>query len=284
MRAIRWSDNDRYFGRFTYAHERRSGRGLTIMLGSGHDEYPGCRLRVGAFGHTLIVALPAIIKPHRTWYEITSEPTRSQIIAQGREPGYWDEHDNEYGFSFFEGSLHTHYGAQTHDSRTDKTKVWFLPWRSWRFIRLSLYDIKGDHWWTDLKGRWSTPAYAHNESAKARCPSTSFEFADFDGERIIAKTLIEEREWAFGEGKFKWLSLFRRNKVNRSLDLWFSSEVGRRKGSWKGGTIGHSIEMLPDELHEAAFRRYCEQHKLTFIGLAQGIEAAPAGETGGDST
>ena len=27
----------------------------------------------------------------------------------------------------------------------------------------------------------------------------------------------------------------------------------------KGGTVGHSIDMLPGELHEAAFRRYCEK-------------------------
>lgn len=49
---------------------------------------------------------------------------------------------------------------------------------------------------------------------------------------------------------------------------------GPEKGSWKGGTIGHSIEMLPDELHEAAFRRYCDQdhrakgrsYRIRFIG------------------
>jgi hypothetical protein len=46
----------------------------------------------------------------------------------------------------------------------------------------------------------------------------------------------------------------------------FSSEVGERKGSWKGGTIGHSITLLPNELHEAGFRRYCEKEGLKFIG------------------
>jgi hypothetical protein len=97
------------------------------------------------------------------------------------------------------------------------------------------------------------------------CPAPRFDFLDFDGERITATTRIEEREWRLGEGRFKWLSIFRRPKVCRSLDLQFSSEVGRRKGSWKGGTIGHSIDMLPGELHEAAFRRYCAKEGLTFI-------------------
>jgi hypothetical protein len=65
-----------------------------------------------------------------------------------------------------------------------------------------------------------------------------------------------------------------RNTVRRSLDLQFSAEVGKRKGSWKGGTIGHSIDMMPGELHEAAFRRYCAQQGLTFVG--QTVAEQPA--------
>lgn len=63
---------------------------------------------------------------------------------------------------------------------------------------------------------------------------------------------------------------------SRNLDLRFSGETGREKGSWKGGTIGTSIEMRPGELHEAAFRRYCDEehraksgkYRITFIGAA----------------
>jgi len=90
-------------------------------------------------------------------------------------------------------------------------------------------------------------------------PKACFEFEDYDGKKIVAATHIEEREWKRGTGWFKWLSLIWSNKVSRSLDIRFSEEVGPEKGSWKGGTLGHGIEMLPGELHEAAFRRYCEQ-------------------------
>ncbi|MGE3247484.1 MAG: hypothetical protein AB7F96_22255 [Beijerinckiaceae bacterium] len=31
------------------------------------------------------------------------------------------------------------------------------------------------------------------------------------------------------------------------------------------GTVGHSIEMEPGEIHEAAFRRYCAKNNLTFV-------------------
>ena len=47
-----------------------------------------------------------------------------------------------------------------------------------------------------------------------------------------------------------------------------AGETGKRKGSWKGGTIGHSIGMEPGELHESAFRRYCTEHNMVFGGEA----------------
>lgn len=273
VQRIRWSDNDRYWGPFTYA----SGdyKCLAIMLDSGDgDDYPGCRIRFSIFRRTLLCALPPIIKPWREWVEIRTQPTRDKMIAEGRKPGYWDMHRREYGFTLSEGSLHLHYGAQTHDSTTDKVKVWFLPWRSWRHVRRSLYDLNGDHFFTFPErtasrlgltaGRNSWEAEKAVEDA---CPKASFDFDDYDGERIVAVTRIEEREWRLGEGRFKWFSFFRRPNISRSLDIRFSKETGNRKGSWKGGTIGHSIAMLPGELHEAAFRRYCAEHQMTFVGV-----------------
>lgn len=265
MKAIRWSHDDRYFGPFTYANE--SNGKLAIMLGSGDgDDYPGCRLRISIGRHTLIAALPAVIKPWREWREITTEPTRSQMIERGRDPGYWNSHDREYGFSFFEGALHVHYGEQTHEWPGCKSKVFFYPWREHRCIRHSLYDLDGEHF-ADLPewGFRHKNGWAVKNAIEAACPVAKFEFGDFDGERIVATCRIEEREWKRGKWIFRLLYLGR-NRIGRSLDLSFSSEVGRRKGSWKGGTVGHSIEMLPGELHEAAFRRYCAENALTFIG------------------
>lgn len=269
---IRWSDNDRYFGPFTYARDNRGYRPFAIMLDSGDsDDYPGCRFRLSGFGHTLILALPAVIKPWRQWVDTShyewSDKTRG---------GYWDVHRTEYGFTCCEGHLSWHYGAQTHDSTTTKSKGWFIPWRNWRFVRHSLYDLAGEHFATfpqrGKRAKISDAAWRNHwdveRAIEGACPAAAFEFDDYDGERITATTKIEEREWRLGEGKFKWLSLFRRPKIRRSLDIRFSAETGRRKGEWKGGTIGHSIDMRPGELHESAFRRYCSEHEMTFVGRA----------------
>ena len=261
----RWSDNDRYFGPFTYARDN-SGRSWTFAaeLESGDDEYPGCQIRLRAFGHTFISALPAIVKPWKRWVD-----TSRYEWSKSERGGYWDIHPRAYGFSCSEGFLQVFLGAQTHDSSTTQDWCKFLPWTQWRHVRHSLYGLDGELF-THLKQgiRYDSPERAERDALEEASPLARFEFQDFDGERITATTKIEEREWKFGTGWFKWLSLFRKPKISRSLDIRFSAETGDRKGSWKGGTVGHSIKMLPGELHKEAFLRYCAEHQMTFIGPA----------------
>lgn len=256
----RWTDSDKHFGPFTYGLGRAyKAYGLLIDSGDG-DESPGCCLRIHFGPHTVIVELPQIIKTWRNWVDTSGY---SWSTGGG---GYWEEHNRKYGFTVSDGFLQVFHGPQTHDSSTTKNWSKFLPWTQWRSHRFSLYGIDGEHNWTQLDSDkpGSYPRYEAQRKAEESCPSVSFEFEDYDGERIAARTHIEEREWLFGEGWFKWLSWFRKPLVKRSLDIEFSKEVGSRKGSWKGGTLGHSIEMLPGELHEGAFRRYCAANNLTF--------------------
>ena len=131
-------------------------------------------------------------------------------------------------------------------------------------VRFSLYGEHGEHVWSQHGVQRGMGAYDEQRKATDTLKKVVFNFSDFDGEEIQASTHIEEREWKRGVKWFKWLSWFCKPKVRRSLDIKFSKETGPRKGSWKGGTIGHSIDMLPGELHEAAFRRYCKENKMTF--------------------
>jgi len=267
VRYRRWSgDRDLHFGPFiTFCKAGQHDKNWGIRLDSGGGDYPGCSLRFSVAGHTLIVELPPIIKPRR------------DCIGHYEGRAIHDEFPREYGFSYSNGFLQVFLGAQTHSS--DTTQQWskFLPWTQWRHVRTSHYDLKGNHYWTEPPRNRAAPnAWEAGRAAIDTCPTAAFLFDDYDGQRIKATTRIEEMEWHFGEGWFKWLSLFRRAKVCRSLKIEFSAEVGPEKGSWKGGTVGHSIDMLPGELHEAAFRRYCSQtHRskyrdfgITFVGPA----------------
>src|SRR3546814_19362501 len=93
MKAIRWSDNDRYFGRFTYAHEPLR-RQVVVMLGSGDgDDYPGCRLRLALGSHTLIIALPALIKPFRKKVHYSTSDIIEKAKAAGRPTYSWTQHE-----------------------------------------------------------------------------------------------------------------------------------------------------------------------------------------------
>lgn len=48
------------------------------------------------------------------------------------------------------------------------------------------------------------------------------------------------------------------NKIYNSLYFDFNDEVGIKSGSWKGGTLGSSVDVLPNETYEEAFRRAVE--------------------------
>lgn len=253
----RWSDNDRHFGPFTYA--RGGFCPFAVVLGSGGDEDTGCRLRLSGFGHTLIIALPTIVRPHRHWVD-----TSKYEWSDNPRGGYWAIEPRDFGFSVGDGFLQVFLGRRTMDSTTDRTKGYFLPWKQWRHVRHSLYDLEGRHFATLPEyRRLGSSTWKEREVIRDGCPTRTFGFYDYDGEELTAITMIEEREWRRGEGYFKWLSWFYKPKISRSLDIRFSGETGKRKGSWKGGTIGHSIDMLPGELHEAAFQRYCDEHQMT---------------------
>jgi hypothetical protein len=236
-----------------------------VCLYSGHaNEDSKCRLVLSAFGWYLTFFLPRIIRPYKYWVDL-SKADWSDL------DGYWKEDERAFGFYLFKNHFNILYGRQSTEGDLSKSWGFFLPWNEWRHVRLSLYDKDGQHFWTqsrddDKQGSYfQDGSYDQQTEAKKQCSKRLFEFQDYDGERITVTTMIQEREWLRGVKAFRWLSRFFYPKIRRSLNLEFHKEVGPRKGSWKGGTIGHSIEMLPGELHEAAFRRYCEKNNMTFI-------------------
>ncbi len=246
----RLTDNDIKFGKFITLARWKNNIRFEICGGNNGD--PENFILIVLLGWALRIQIPALIKPF----------------------GKYKEHRREYGVSLCKESgkcynfLTIRYGPQTNDGLTTKSWSYFLPWTEKRHVRTSLYDPDGSHFYDEIKGKWD-----EFYQKKQECPSSKFEFKDYDGEIIEATCIIEEREWHHGEGWFKWMHLFIKPVVRRSLDIKFNKEVGREKGSWKGGTIGHGIDMMPGESPENSFRRYCDQehssksgkYKLTFI-------------------
>ena len=280
----RYSGHDKHFGPFTLSkHNNLGWRPLGLMLDSGGDhedsENTGCNLKLHGFGRTLIVELPRLLPDYRIKHVPTTWDAAT-IARLGRDH-YFEVFPCEYGFTFSDKTLHVHYGPQTHDSITTKNKVFFLPWLNWEYRGINFYGLDGRLFETltqaceiQLRKESWEKSFDHRERLMARVPKVAFEIEDFDGERIVCTTHIEERYYTFGTGRFQWLSWFVKPKAYKSLALEFDKEVGPEKGSWKGGLRGTGIDILPGELHEAAFRRYCEQehrdkggrYRIKFIG------------------
>lgn len=237
---------------------------MHLFVTSGDDEYPGCCLHVGDYSGTYRnFNLPPILKPHIEKKKLTYV-TEDVIAMLGRD-WYIETTERRLGFSYLEeqGYLQVWlFGRYSDSSETDQTFSFFIPWKQWRFACKRIYGLNGEIWWSSKIGGVDWEEWEQIEPA---IPKRRFAFKDFDGEEIEVSTYIEEREWRRGESWCSWLSLFVPPMIQRSLDLRFSKETGERKGSWKGGTLGTGIEMLPGELHEEAFRRYCDKHEMTFI-------------------
>lgn len=282
----RLTDNDRNFGPLTYGPSGWKKAFRCILSSGGDDEdEEGYRnhLTVYVFNRIFRLQLPNLIRPFVV--KVKAGWDDATIARLGRD-WYENVYAREYGFSFSgEGFFQLFFGIQSGMGNLPKgvkEQSWckHLPWTQWRFVRNSLYDQAGNHFWTD-RPKNGPRSFDEWHKAKDACPKASFWFEDFDGDIIKATTHIEEREWHFGEGWFSWLSFFRKPLIRRSLDISFSAEVGPEKGSWKGGTTGHGIDMLPGELHEGAFRRYCEMEhnqkgrnfRLKFLGTQEPTKA-----------
>ena len=252
----RLTDNDKRFGPFEYG--QTSWKNYSISFETGDDEY--LRNSLNFWFGNFVCRLPfkQIIKPYKR--KIKARYWSQEDIDRMGRDWYYEIYKREYSISVSDGAMHLRYGEQTHDSTTDKSKCYFLPWRNYSFVRHSMYDVNGNHWKTEKN--------THIDyEVQQKCPKVCFELEDYDGEKIIAETRMEERQYKLGTGYFKWLSWFKKDIVSKTLDIWFDKETGREKGSWKGGTVGHSIEMNKNELHESAMRRYCEQEHYSKGGM-----------------
>lgn len=272
MTLGRLTDKDKNFGPFTWGISDYKHFGIKFATSGGDDNDVDNHFKFYVGKFILRIKVPTRFKPWTKWID-----TSKYEWSTNPAGGYWQKYPKEYGFSCYEGLFSISYGPYAGDSEIDKSWSKFLPWTQWRFVRESLYDTQGRHYFTNFERRdnhrlsWEVRNVIHNS-----CPKMQFEIEDTDGTIVQATTKIEEREWQFGEGWFKWLSWFRKSKIIRQLDIEFDQEVGPEKGSWKGGLIGTSIVMNEGELPEEAFKRYCDEehrarhskkYKVKYIGI-----------------
>jgi len=140
-----------------------------------------------------------------------------------------------------------------------KSKSWEFPFIAFEHYQhlVECKDNNGNTQFVDSreleeKGKF----YRDNERINKRY----YDFVDpYDGTVVKATYNVETREWR--RKWMSWTSLF--NIKNKYIEVEFDGEVGRGKGSWKGGTIGCSYNMLPNETPEECIKRM-EKDKKKF--------------------
>lgn len=80
----------------------------------------------------------------------------------------------------------------------------------------------------------------------------------YDGTVVPCTYWVEEREW-----RRKWLKWTKLGRIiNRYIEIEFDGEVGKGKGSWKGGCIGCSYNLLSGETPEECIKRMEKERRF----------------------
>ena len=234
----RWSDKDFNFLIFKFWSTSEYSRSIGAEYRTCQDEdgpstHNAVFLYFFYFG--MMVVLPNFLKSvevKRECYHIT-KLTPEQRIAQGYEnhPGYYKEHlYRKYGFSYsFENKfLQLFYGIQSDDS-DDKPKVksYFNPITSLTYISNTKSSIKDNSGLVTL--------------------------TDTDGTKLYAQFGSYTQTYHRGTGWFSFLRFLTKKITYHRIEINYSEECGKRKGSWKGGTLSASIPYDPKKSSVAGF-------------------------------
>ena len=152
-----------------------------------------------------------------------------------------DECDSpKWGIAIHNNTLWINRGGKGNMKGGSKWWTWNIPFITKDWVRTSIL-LKDDTWEHETKGNKKD---FYNDEWKQKQKSWTYDYTDkYDGEVIPTTIYVEEREW-----RPKWLKWTRLSaKTIRTIDIHFSKECGKRKGSWKGGTLGCGYELLPNE-------------------------------------
>lgn len=159
----------------------------------------------------------------------------------GDEPRWGFDFSKEFGIWFRWGQ---------------RSKCYEWPFRT---IVLS-WDFETPEGWADVRARNTDSNGEWERRPGARRMTLPYRYRLRSGEvQTVDATIIQER---FIRGrnilsKFGWP-----RRVEYSIDVEFSDEVGERAGSWKGGCIGCGYTMLPGETPPQTLRRMERERKF----------------------
>ena len=154
------------------------------------------------------------------------------------------------------------YGVQVHDNTFwlmlggkgnmnggSKWWTWDIPFFTKIHVKHLVETKDGKMINSDLLGQ-KNPYISYYDDERVNKHYTKY-IDSYDGSEIDCVYWKESREWR--PKWLTWTSWFADKREYIEVD--FKQEVGRRKGSWKGGVMGCSYDLLPGETPEECIRR-----------------------------
>ncbi|MFZ1704434.1 MAG: hypothetical protein WAT79_08800 [Saprospiraceae bacterium] len=147
-----------------------------------------------------------------------------------------------WGFNYHDNTIWIYVGGGGNFEGGKKWITFTMPWNlEWYRTSLLLKDQKS---WEHSNNKKRESFYED----KWKDPNLVFiethPYVDkYDNTTVNATITVEEREWR--PKWFMWTSLF--STVRKSISIDFDNEVGKKKGSWKGGTIGCGYDIKKGE-------------------------------------
>lgn len=176
------------------------------------------------------------------------------IVEQNSRHNYTEHYSRKYGVAYFDQGLCVYYGKQSNDQ--NKTWYWGIPWLYFRLIKREILNPDDSlYYTTDSHGSAYWNEY---DDAKAGCGKILFVVKDYDDKTVEVTAHIERHVFRRGAGAFQWLGYVTPDAVYKRLELNFQSEVGRDKGSWKGGITEWSVLMRKGETPVDTMKRCCD--------------------------
>jgi hypothetical protein len=167
-----------------------------------------------------------------------------------------------WGLSLYLYDAHLNWGR--------RCRIVHFPW-SWEWQRTSVLMPDGRSWVHELRGhnvrhgevpcelptdkRWWS---LRDVPRWQRQLPYRYVLRSGEVQERTATISVEEREWRMRWTQ--WLPWPRR--LQRTIDVQFSDEVGERSGSWKGGCVGCGYQLLPGEMAEECLRRMERDRKF----------------------
>lgn len=154
----------------------------------------------------------------------------------------WTDECNppKWGIQIHNNTFWIYKGGKGNYNGGNRWWAWSLPFITKQWIRTSIL-LKNDTW--EHETRKNSKNFWTDEWKQMQ-KSWQYDYTDsYDGEIIPSTIYVEQREW-----RPKWLTwtkLFA--KIRTTIDVHFSKECGKEKGSWKGGCMQCSYDLLPGE-------------------------------------